>query len=499
MLATNLWGRLGGVALLLFSVNTHAFDNFVTRVGSELRDGDQVLRFAGIHAPELHRIEDDARGVCAADKRGWGQYFQWPTAEEQENWFQSLAFTGHKVMRTYVLSVEQEFDRACERETHILKPLPGEQFPRLNEAAMVHYDRMIALAEKYQVRLILPFIDHWPWWGGREQLAAFYGETDEDFYRVNSKTYAAYLHIIEQLVNRKNTITGRLYRDEKAIMAWETGNELKGSTAGFLHSTTAHVKALDKNHLVVDGNYITIPDFALADPNVDIISNHYYENVGNLSPATVMNDLKRIKGKKAYMIGEFGLLDIAQLQGIAEQAIDADYRGHKTIGFFIWGLRGHRHSGGFYWHLEPANNKTYSYHIPGFTEGEHNQELAVVDLVRQSIARMNGEKIMAPLPKPLPPILRPIVSQTDIRWMGAAVGRSYRIERATEPRGKWTVLADKVSDGMNKFDPRVHRLFADQQQLSPGTYYYRVIALNESGESAPSNIEAITIGSSVGE
>lgn len=478
---------------LFFSTQSYSFDHFIKREGSQLKDGNRSLRFAGLQAPELHRIEDDAKGVCSADPRGWGQYFKWPTAEEQENWFQSLAFTGHRVMRTYVLSVAQEYDPLCQRETHILKPLAGEQFPRLNESAMQHYDRMIALAEKYNIRMILPFIDHWPWWGGREQLAAFYGETAEDFYNTNSKTYAAYLHIIAQVINRKNTLTGRLYRDEKAIMAWETGNELKDTTADFLQKTAAHIKTLDSNHLVMDGNYIQIHDFAIKDTNVDIISNHYYENVGNLNPASVGKDLQTIAGNKVYIIGEFGLLGVTQLSSIANAAIQQDYQGHKTAGFFIWGLRGHRHDGGFYWHLEPANNKTYSYHIPGFAEGKHNEELAVVDLVRESIARLNGERKAAPLPKPLPPALRPIKDKNNIRWMGAAVGRHYRVERANAVNGPWKILADKVSDGINRFDPATMALFADQDTLAKGTYYYRVIAINESGESAASNLETLTI------
>lgn len=48
------------------------FEHFITRDGATLKDGDKVFRFAGIHAPELHRIEDDARGTCKADSRGWG-------------------------------------------------------------------------------------------------------------------------------------------------------------------------------------------------------------------------------------------------------------------------------------------------------------------------------------------------------------------------------------------------------------------------------------------
>lgn len=60
------------------------FEHFITRDGAALKDGDKVFRFAGIHAPELHRIEDDARGPCRADPRGWGQYFKWPTAQSSK-------------------------------------------------------------------------------------------------------------------------------------------------------------------------------------------------------------------------------------------------------------------------------------------------------------------------------------------------------------------------------------------------------------------------------
>src|SRR5690606_3298623 len=154
--------RLLAAALLgaTAALPAFAFDHFITRDGHRLLDGKEEFRFAGIHAPELHRIEDDARGACKADPRGWGQYFKWPTADEQENWIKSLVYTGHKAMRVYVLSVETEFDAACERETHILKPTTPGGMPRLNEEAMVHYDRMIALADKHDLRLILRSEEH---------------------------------------------------------------------------------------------------------------------------------------------------------------------------------------------------------------------------------------------------------------------------------------------------------------------------------------------------
>lgn len=300
LLIVSLLSALGSAGAL--AAEQSHFEHFITRDGAALKDGDRLFRFAGIHAPELHRIEDDARGTCKADPRGWGQYFKWPTAEEQENWIKALVQTGAKAQRVYVLSVQQENDAACGRETHILSPETPDGMPRLNEAAMKVYDNMIAEADKQGLRLILPFIDHWWWWGGREQLASFYHEKPEDFYRTDSKTFQAYLDVIRQVITRTNTITGRHYYDEKAIMAWETGNELEDTNADFLHQTSAWIRKWAPHQLVVDGTYKKVNDFALSDPNVDIISNHYYTNANNNHPGQVRKDLEAIGGKKSIWL-----------------------------------------------------------------------------------------------------------------------------------------------------------------------------------------------------
>lgn len=464
---------------------------FITRDGHRLMEGRREFRFAGLHAPELHRIEDDARGVCPADPRGWGQYFKWPTPLEQENWIKALVYSGHKAMRIYVLSVATPYDAACEREAHVLPPATPGGLPRLNENAMVHYDRMIALSHQYDLRLILPFIDHWQWWGGRDQLAAFYGEQGEDLHDIQSRTYVAYLHVIKQVILRRNTLTGRLYRDEPAIMAWETGNELKESTAEFVTRTAAYIKALDPNHLVVDGTYLKIHDAVLADPNVDIISNHLYTINGNSHPGQVLEDLTTIGGRKVYLIGALGLSDAATLNEIMQAAVHHDYQGARTAGAFVWGFRGHRQEGGFYWHRETTGH--YSYHLPGFAENESHEEMAVVNLVRRAQAQMVGLKKTPPLPKPEAPLLHAIDDpRKKIHWMGGPLGRFYRIERATSPRGPWQVIGDNVSDGRNEFDPATQVLFRDETDLVSGVvYYYRVVAKNESGESPASNVVAV--------
>jgi hypothetical protein len=468
-----------------------AFDHFISRQGHQLLDGTEEFRFAGLHAPELHRLEDDARGVCAADPRGWGQYFNWPTAEEQENWFQALSFTGHKAMRVYVLSVAHPADTACGRETHILPPATAGAMPVLNEKAMLVYDRMIALAEQYQIRLILPFIDHWDWWGGRAQLAAFYGETADDFYRTDSRTYQAYLDIIRQVIQRKNSFTGRLYSEEKAIMAWETGNELKDSTAEFVQKTVAQIKKYAPSQLVVDGTYLKIIPESLSNPQVDIISNHFYTTNNNNNPEQVTKDLAAIGGKKVYLIGEFGLTDTKNIATILQSAVHSEVKGAKTAGVFVWGWRGQRHNGGFYYHKEYTGH--YSYRLPGFAEAAFNDEQQVVNLVRQAQATLAGKAQADALPLPLAPKLRAITDPMNIQWLGAAVAQHYRIERASSAQGPWQLLADKVSNAKLPFDPAKDRIFSDPTALKQqGPLYYRVIAVNETGQSAPSNIQRWT-------
>lgn len=477
-----------GLSLCSCATTVPPKNPFITRDGHRLMDGDKEFRFAGIHAPELHRVEDDSRGVCEADPRGWGQHFKWPTPLEQENWIKALVKSGHKAMRVYVLSVATPFDDACGRETHILPPdMPG-GLPRLNEKAMVHYDRMIALAERHNLRLILPFIDHWSWWGGRDELAAFYGEKGADLHDTSSKTYVAYINIIKQVIQRRNTITGRLYRDEPAIMAWETGNELKESTEAFVRRTAAYIKMLDPNHLVVDGTYLKVNEFSLRDPNVDIISNHFYTTNDNNNPEQVLKDLRAIDGRKVYFIGEFGLRDAEGLNDIMQAAVHTSHNGARAAGALVWGFRGHREEGGFYWHKEHTGH--YSYHLPGFPENDGNQEQAVVDLVRLAQAQMDGKSSAPPLPEPEAPLLHDIQDPAEkIHWLGAPLGRFYRVERADNPAGPWRVVGEKVSDGRNEFDPAYDVLFRDQSQLQPGQlYYYRVIAVNESGESPPSNV-----------
>ncbi len=116
--------------------------------------------------------------------------------------------------------------------------------------------------------------------------------------------------------------------------------------------------------------------------------------------------------------------------------------------------------------------------------------MEVVNLVRTAAAQMAGLSKVPDLPVPEAPRLRESDSPFAINWMGSPVGRYYDVERAVQPQGPWTRVGKDISDGKNEWDPSKMSLFRDNyRSLTLGqTYYYRVIAKNESGQSAPSNV-----------
>ena len=176
-----------------------------------------------------------------------------------------------------------------------------------------------------------------------------------------------------------------------------------------------------------------------------------------------------------------------------QTAVHHSHKGARAAGAFIWGFRGHREAGGFYWHKEYTGH--YSYHLPGFEVNDSNEELEVIQLVREAQAQMAGMHAAAPLAAPEAPLLHAIDNPAhSIMWMGAPLGRTYRVERAEHPEGPWRTLAAAVSDGRNEFNPATDTLFRDTTDLNPRqVYYYRVFATNESGESPPSNVVATRV------
>jgi mannan endo-1,4-beta-mannosidase len=157
-------------------------------------------------------------------------------------------------------------------------------------APHIYYENLLAgldftLAEmaKRDMRGILFVSNYWQWSGGFAQYVRWItGETIPDpdrppndwhgFMQMSARFYRTpaanqlYLDYVKSLINRRNTINGRIYRDDPAIMTWELANEPRPGAdnrfagrdvpifADWVDATARYIHTLDPNHLVCTGS-----------------------------------------------------------------------------------------------------------------------------------------------------------------------------------------------------------------------------------------------------
>jgi mannan endo-1,4-beta-mannosidase len=158
-----------------------------------------------------------------------------------------------------------------------IQTAPGEY----NEDVLQGLDFLTAEAGRRGMRLVVFLNNYWDWSGGMSQYLAWVngapavalGRTPwQEFNAALSRFYtdeaanALYRRYIAMLVARRNTVTGRLYRDDPAIMTWQLANEPRPGAregeeaavfAAFLRwvdTTSAYIHSLDANHLVTTGS-----------------------------------------------------------------------------------------------------------------------------------------------------------------------------------------------------------------------------------------------------
>ncbi len=440
------------------------FSHFVQREGARLVDGGRTFRFISYNIPNLHYVEDDLRFEQSMP-------FRLPDAFEIDDALATIDQVGGQVVRMYALSVRKKDDPA-DIPRHVLGP------GQFNEDAFVVLDRVVAAASRHRVRLIIPFIDQWSWWGGTAELAGFRGKKPEEFW-TDPEVFEDYKAIVSFVINRRNTITGVTYRDDKAILAWETGNELKGPEDWTLRAAS-YIKSLDPQHILIDGSARDqIAESALADPNVDFVQTHHYDKDPREMIGRIQKNAKLAAGRKPYHVGEFGFLGTEALRTVLDAVID-----DGMTGALLWSLRYRSREGGFYWHHEPYGGDLFkSYHWPGFDIGESFDERRMVRLLRDKAYQIRG-LTPPPLPVPAAPHLLTVSEGGQLTWRGSVGAERYDVQRAASAMGPWAEVGRGISEAQVQFRP----LFVDES-VEPGRpCWYRVIARNEAGPSLPSNI-----------
>jgi len=440
------------------------FENFIRRDGDVLKDGDRVFRFLSFNIPNLHYVEDDMRFDC-------GVPFRLPDQFEIDDALGTIEQMGGQVVRSYTLSLSKPGDPA-NLPRYILGP------GQFNEEAFMTLDRVIAAAHRHHVRLILPFIDQWSWWGGTAELAGFRGKKAEEVW-TDPQLIQDYKDIVTFVLNRVNTVTGVRYRDDKAILAWETGNELK-SPAAWVSQIAAHIKSLDSNHLVLDGTHRSVLlQSSLDDPSIDFVTTHHYENDPRAMIDNIRKSAEMAKGRKPYFLGEFGFLGTDALCAVMDTIVE-----ENLAGGLLWSLRYRSREGGFYWHHEPYGGDLFkAYHWPGSPIGEKYDERRLMRLVRERAFAIQA-LVPPSLPKPAAPRLLSVTEGAMMSWQGSVGAEDYTVQRAKASQGPWTDVGTGVCEAQVQYRP----LFADESVQPGGQYFYRVIAHNTAGLSEPSNV-----------
>jgi hypothetical protein len=445
--------------------DTAGFQSFISAHDGRLFDGAREFRFISWNVPNLLILEDNFAWTAPND-------WLLPDEFELNDAFATVRQLGGTVVRSYSVPIQR-----ADEGISIPKYVRG--LGRYNEEAFRTFDLVLKLANEQHIRLIIPLVNNWPWQGGREELAAWRGKSKDDFWS-DPQLIADFEDLIRHVLNRTNTLTGVRYADDKSILCWETGNELRGATPAWTETIAAFIKSVDRHHLVMDGYDAGIRPEVLNLPDVDIVTTHHYPSSGNTISLgdQIRADAKAVAGRKAYIIGEFGFVKTEEMQDAMQAIMDS-----RDSGGLLWSLRFRNRTGGFYWHSEPDGANLFkAFHWPPSPLGDPYDETGLMNSVRAAAFAIRGLPEPEP-PIPNPPMLLPIDDPAAISWQGSVGASSYQVERAAGPNGPWQTIALNVDEAFTQYRPQ----FADEQ-VCAGTWFYRVRARNTSGISEPSNI-----------
>ncbi|MBI5394455.1 MAG: hypothetical protein HZA91_04075, partial [Verrucomicrobia bacterium] len=316
------------------------------------------------------------------------------------------------------------------------------------------------------------------------------GKKRAEFY-TDPQVKEDYKATVRHVLMRTNTITGVAYRDDKAVLAWQFGNEMHSAPDAWLSEMAAFIKSLDKNHLVAETRHQPGQPL-LVDPNIDLVTRHLYSNYRGVEggwPGTMRKEMAKLNGARPMFVGEFGpyidgkVLTHDNVVTKLREFLDFVVAEEGMSGALLWSMYFHHNDGGYYWHQIMTYPAVWSYHWPGFPSADAQREIDIMTTMREAAFKIQGLSV-PPVPAPDAPELLPIGNVPFLSWRGSAGATGYDIERAPKAGGPWKTIAANVCDADVAYRP----LFSDTTARAGQTWFYRVNARNASGTSKPSNV-----------
>ena len=181
----------------------------IVRKGDQLYEGKKLFRLLGLAAPNIQQNESQIR----ADRTN-----RFPDDYEIRDILDGIRRIGGRATRTFSLSVYSPDDKGM--------PVYISGRRQYNETAFECLDRIIALGHEYDVRIIIPVIASQTFGGirGVDEFSALAGKPKGAFW-TDPEQKQDFMHLMDFILNRKNTVNGILYKNDPAILAWQLGNE----------------------------------------------------------------------------------------------------------------------------------------------------------------------------------------------------------------------------------------------------------------------------------
>ena len=463
------------LAAVLAAPAPSGFEHYITRQGSALFDGPRPFRFIGANMPGMVLPYDYTLSLP--------ERLHLPSAWEQEDGFKTLTQMGFGVVRTWNLPM-CKLKETPQPWHYILGP------GRFNDEAFKTIDRLFALANRYHVRVIFDFsAEYGSYLGGIATYAEHRGRKAAEFYK-DAQLKEDYRATLRHVLGRTNSITGVPYREEKAVLAWQFGNEMVGAPDAWLSEMAIYLKELAPHHLVSETRHRPGQPL-LVDPNIDLLTRHLYANYAGVAkgwPDAIRAEMTKLNGQRPLFIGEFGpyidgkMFTPENVVAKTREFLDYVQSEPAIAGALLWSMYFHHDRGGHYWHQIFTYPAVWSYHWPGFPSANAQREIGILQAMREAAFRIQGKPV-PPLPVPEAPELLPFQTVPMFSWRGSAGANTYEIERAPAAGGPWTAIAKDVSDADIAYRP----LYSDTTARAGDRWFYRVKARNPSGLSQPSN------------
>lgn len=113
-------------------------------------------------------------------------------------------------------------------------------------------DSVVRAAEKYSVKLIIPFVNNWKDYGGMSAYFSACGVFTNFQWYQSSRCQAMYQNYVRAVISR--------YRTSTAIFAWELANEprctlcLTSVLTNWIRQSSDFIRSLDSDHMIAIGD-----------------------------------------------------------------------------------------------------------------------------------------------------------------------------------------------------------------------------------------------------